>query len=147
MTKEILEGEDEAKIEIILKNNKNLDWPQFKTKLTYDFNSNFIQDDIILAPQKYNEIKKYDIVLNELSQYPALEYKVYLLFEVNGDIYGEKIEINLIIKENKKDELERADQFRKTFNLSKEEFPDGKIVQLLKKYNNSFEDAFMSLIS
>ena len=100
LNKEIYEGKDEAKIKITLKNNKNNTWPKENTKLVFDYCSNFIQNDIVLEPQKYNQTKDYIITINELSSYPPSEYKILLNFEINGENYGDKIEINLIIKEN-----------------------------------------------
>ena len=145
LTKEIFEGEKEAKIEIILKNNNKKVWPKNSTVLTYDFNSNFIQDDIILEPQEYNEIKKYDIIINGLANYPVKKYKIYLLFKVNGDNFGEKIEITLIIKERNNEDLIKVNQFREAFNLDKEEYSDEEILKLLKQYNYNFEKVFSLL--
>ncbi len=144
LNKVIYEGEEETKVKIILKNNKNLIWPKENTKLIFDYCSNFVQNDIILEPQKFNEIKEYDITFNELDSYPAGEYKIVLNFEINGENYGDKIEINLTIKE-KDDDLIKVNEFRNIYGLNEDDYPDGKLLELLQKFNFDFEKAFDSL--
>ena len=151
LNKEISEGIDQVKIEIILKNNKNITWPKNNTKLVYDYSSsNFVQDDLILDPQKSNEEKKYNLIIKELDQYPAGEYNIFLWFEVNGKHFGERIEFKIIIKEkdNDNEEFKKVEDFRVQFNLfNKDDYPDAKLLDLLKKHNFNSELAFMELIN
>ena len=156
LNKEIFEGEEEAKIEIIMKNNKNIVWPKDNTKLVYDYhNSNFIQEDIVLEPQKYNEERKYNIIIRELDQYPTGEYNIYLWFEVNDEHYGERIGFKIIIKEKKNEiinnkmneHLIQIEEFRNQFQLSKEEYTNEKIFEILEKNNFNFEQSFMDIIN
>ena len=143
---EINEGEKELKMKIKLKNNKNINWPKDATKLTFDTNSELIGDDINLSPQKYNEQKEYEIELRDVDQYPMGEYNCNLNFEVNGEKYGEKIDFKIIIKEKNKD-LDKINEFRTTFNLSKDDYPDDKLLDVLQKKNFNFQSAFSSLFN
>ena len=148
LNKEIMEGIKKVKIKILLKNNKKIDWPKNNTKLVFDFKtSKFIQDDLILEPQRFNEEKYYDIIIRELDQYPAGEYNVYLWFEVNGKHYGERIEFKIIIKEKTNQDFDKIKELRKTFNLSEEDYSDGKILESLKTNNYNYELTFMDLIN
>ena len=149
LNKEISEGIDQVKIEIILKNNKNITWPKNNTKLVYDYSSsNFVQDDLILEPQRSNEVKQYNLIIKELDQYPAGEYNIFLWFEVNGKHFGERIEFKIIIKEKDNEEFKKVEDFRVQFNLfNKDEYPDAKLLDLLKKHNFNSELAFMELIN
>ena len=101
LLKEIYEGENEVNFTLTLKNNKkNTKWPEGQTKLEFDEKfSNFIQKDINLDPLEYNEQKSYVIKIDGLERYPEGDYKIYLWFKVNRKAFGEKIEINLKIKE------------------------------------------------
>ena len=65
---EIGEGEDEANIDVVLKNNKSNKWPMNDTKLTLDNNSNINGDDVVLEPQGFNQQKKYKFNLKGLSK-------------------------------------------------------------------------------
>ena len=147
LIKEIMEGESKAKISVALKNNSNATWPKDQTKLICDLNSNFILNDIPLSPQKYNEIKNYDIYFRDLDKYPTGDYKSILGFEINGKQIGEQIEIKIIIKESNNDELEKVNSFRDNYSLSKEDYSDGIILDLLKAHNFKFEEAFSSLFT
>ena len=131
-----------------MKNNKKIDWPKDNAKLVYDYNSShFIQEDIILEPQKYNEERKYNIIIRDLEQYDAGEYNVYLWFEVNGEHYGERFGFKIIIKEKNNDYLNQIEEFRANFNLSKEEYSDDKLFDILKKQNFNYEQAFLDIIN
>ena len=146
LNREIMEGEKEIKINIMMKNNKNITWPENNTKLVFDFNSNFVKNDINLLPQKLNEIKDYEIVINDLEEYPPGDYNVYLRFEVNGEQYGERIEINIVIKEKQNDDLIKIKEFRKLFNLPEKDYSTENLLELLKKHNFECESAFLEII-
>ena len=143
---EIYEGQRELKIKITLKNNKNINWPKHDTKLAFNPNTELIGDDIILGPQKYNEQREYEIELIDVDQYPIGEYNCYLDFEVNGEKYGEKIDFKIIIKDRNKD-LDKINEFREIFSLSKDEYPDDKLSDALQKKNFNYQNAFSSLFN
>ena len=82
--------------------------------------------------------------MENLGKYSAGEYNSYLLFYANGHNFGEKITLKIVIK---KDEyLEKVKDFRNSFCLDEIEFPDENILEILKKYNFNFEQAFISII-
>ena len=86
----IYEGTNEAKIEIILKNNGNLTWPE-GSKLIVDNKSDFGANEIILKPQKPGEQKSYNVNFCDLKEIKVGEYKSYLTIEKSGKAFsGEK---------------------------------------------------------
>ena len=95
----IYEGDEEAKIEIILKNNGNEIWPE-DAKLVFDRDSSFSTNEIKLKPQKPGEEEKYNIIFKNLGKYPPKEYKSYLWFYANNEIL--RGNLTLIIKIEKK---------------------------------------------
>ena len=115
--------------------------------MVFDFSSNFVQNDINLQPQKYNETKNYEILINDLGEYPHGDYNIYLRFEVNGEQYGDRIEINLVIKERLNDYLIKVNEFRRTYNLNEKEFPNENLLALLKKNYFDYKKAFLELIN
>ena len=127
-----------VKFELILKNNTNEPWPgNGKTKLISDKDSDFdFQKD--LESNLNNGIQKVIINLN-VSELGVGKKRCILHFNVCDKNYGNPIILNVNIKESK------AEQFRKEYQLEKSEFPDEKIIPLLKKYNNDFSRAFGSL--
>jgi hypothetical protein len=149
---EIGEGEDEAKIEVVLKNNKNNKWPMNNAKLTLDNNSNIVGDDVVLEPQDFNQQKNYIFKLKGLSQCSKGEHKLYLFFRVNGEQYGDKIIVTLIIKEkvNKTDgenDKKHIKEFRDLYGLLEEDYKDDDLLNALKKYNYDYTSAFSSLFN
>jgi hypothetical protein len=147
MEKEIViyEGEKYLEIEITLKNNNNLTWPEGVTKLVFDHTSELQGEDTNLEPQKFNEIKTYKIKFEDVDQYPYGRYKSSLYFEVNGEQYGDKIDFTIIINERNED-LDKINEFRKEFYLlSKEDYPDDKILDALNKCKTK-EQAFYLLV-
>ena len=148
----IYEGTEHCEINIILKNNGNVKWPKKKTKLIFDESSQNKEGDIILEPQKVGEEKGYKVKFENLGNLKVGEYKSYLLFNVNGKNYGEKLTLSINVKEKK--ELEEIDkyrdkikEFRDQFNLDKDDYADEKIFDILKQYNFNFENAFSSLFN
>ena len=144
---EIYRGTKDLIIKITLKNNKRTVWPKGVTKLVFDNSSDIGGDDIILEPQGYNEQKTYDIKLNHLDKDLLCRYNSVLFFEVNGIKYGEQINLTIIVKErnDRNDDLDKIKDFRKMFNLSRNDYPDDKILDSLKKYKNK-EEAYVHLI-
>ena len=148
----IYEGTEEAKFDIILKNNGKDDWPKGTTKLIFDNNSQFSGDDIVLSPQVPGEEKKYKVVVKDLERNEPGEYKSFLNFNVNEQNYGEKLTLRIHIKEEKKDnelndKKKVIDEFRNTFGLSEEEFSDEKMLEKLKENDFNFEKTFDALFN
>ena len=143
-------GETEANIEIVLKNNGIINWPENDTKLIYDKSSDLISNDIKLDPLAPNEEKSYQIKLKGLKKYKVGEYNCFFSFCINGEKLGEKITLTLILREKEKnDDLVKHQQeindFRDTFGLEKEDYSDAKLLETLKKHDFDFESAFSSL--
>ena len=146
-------GTDEAKFDIFLRNNGTKTWAE-DSKLIKDVSSPLSTDEISLAKQKPGEEKSYKIVIKDLENYPAGEYKAIFLFHTNGAVRGEKIIAIVHIKEkdDEKNDNEKNDneeyiyeinKFREAYNLSEGEYPSNeKILELLKKNNFDFEKAF-----
>ena len=144
LEKIIYEGIDEAKIEIILKNNGEEPWPLNKTKLIFDKESYFKEKDISLQPQKPGEEKKYEIILKNLGKLKVGEYKCILSFGVglkSLKYFGEKI----ILRINVKDQV--IGIFRNEFGLQEKDYSDEKILELLKKNNFDFNKAFDNMFN
>ena len=147
----LYEGTEEGKIEITLKNNGSKAWPEGRTRLCFERESQINGNEIILRPQKPGEEGKYDIILNGLETYSPNQYKSYLVFCIDDDEYGEDIVLTINIKEknaNKKEMMENMDkvnEFRSMFDLSAKEYSDEKLFEILKQCNFDYEDSFSQL--
>ena len=149
----IYEGTQEANIIIILQNNGNEKWPNGKTKLIFDESSQVIGEDIILHPQNTGEKNKYSCNIKNLGELKEGEYKASLLFNVEGKNYGENL--TLIIKVKKKTveneeinkNIDKINEFRENFSLSKEEYSDEKLLGALKEKDFNFEESFSLLFN
>ena len=102
----IYEDTDEAKIDLILKNNGKYIWP-INTKLIYDKNSDVVGKEINLEQQKPGESKKYIAFFKDLCLFPHGEFNSFLWFSVNGTIFGGKIILKIIIKPKKNNEKKK----------------------------------------
>ena len=143
-------GVEEVNIKIILKNNGIKKWPENHTKLLYGKNSDLISNDIKLDPLAPNEEKEYQIKLKDLKKYKVGEYNCFFSFCINEKILGKKITFTLkLCEEKKNDDINEHQQeindFRNTFCLSKSDYSDEKLFELLKKANYDVESAFSSL--
>ena len=119
-------------------------WPKNKTKLIYDEESYFMNEEILLEPQKPGEEKKYEIVLRNLGNLKVREYNCILSFGVglkSLKFFGDQIFIKINVKE------QAIGNFRKEFALSEEEFSDEKILKVLKENNFVFNKAFDKIFS
>ena len=115
----VLEKSKNLNMEITIENNGKNKWPSNKTKLVFNKDSNLIGEDIILHPQNPGERKNYQINIFELETYPYSIYAFELIFKVDEKQYGEKINFNIeIINKEKKEELEKIEEFRKEYTLS-----------------------------
>ena len=138
----ITKGTENTTIEIALRNDGKLDWLP-NTKLVFDSNSHIKTDDITLNPQKCNEEQTYKINFNNLSKLNVGKYEIFLWFNINGENFGDKI--NLIIKVYENDNSNDVDILRATFYLDKREYPDEKLIEVLKNADNDIELAFSYL--
>ena len=141
----IYQGTDECKFSITLKNNGKQSWPD-GAKLIYDKNSSFVGDSIMLNPQKPGDSCNYSAIVKDLGQRQVGEYKAYLLFYVDGERYGEKLLLKIIIKEKKETNddkyLKKIEEFRDNFGLNEDEYDNEKLLEVLKKADFEFERAF-----
>ena len=101
----IYEGEDEAEIKIILKNNGNISWPKDKSKLIFDRDSQINGDEIRLEPQRPGEQKSYRVIFKLLKKYIPGEYLSFIWFYANGDPFGQKLKLKIIIMKKKINEI------------------------------------------
>ena len=148
----IYQGTDKVDFEIYLKNSGNKTWAN-DSKLLVDPTSKCKVDEIILDPQKPNVEKGYPVTIKDLKNYPEGEYKIIFWFYSGGKIHGEKIVAIIRIKEKdeKKNEIDenidKIQEFRDTFNLSEDEYPNEKILEILKENDFNYENAFSSLFN
>ena len=147
----LYEGTEKGQSEIILKNNGDQTWPEGRTKLVFERESDISGDEIILRPQKPGEIGKYNIVLNGLNYYSHNQYKSYLNFYIDDDEIGEHLILTIIIKEKDKpkkeieDHMDKITEFRKIYSLGIEDYSDEKLFEVLKNNNYDYDMAFSSL--
>lgn len=147
----IYQGVDEVKMKIIMKNNCNKVWPEGDTKLVLDNDSKIPINDIILLPQKPEEQNSYEITIKNLSSYQPGEYISYMLFKADGQIFGDKLQIKIVVnpKKNENDDLEKykdkIDEFREMFNLDKNDYSDEKLLETLKSTDFDYEQSFSVL--
>ena len=97
----IYEGDSQAKLNIILKNNGYLKWSD-KSLLINDKDSQIECNSIQLKPLEPNEQDNILILFDKLNNLKAGKYTSSLLFSINKKIYGKplKIEINILEKKN-----------------------------------------------
>ena len=146
----IYQGTDEVKMSIIMKNNCNEVWPEGDTKLVLDNDSKIPIDDIVLLPQKPNEQNSYEFTIKNLSSYSPGEYSSYMLFKADGQIFGDKLQIKIIVRPKKNDEeiekyKDKINEFREMFDLDILDFPDEKLLEALKNHDFDYEQAFSDL--
>jgi hypothetical protein len=138
----ITKGTENTAIEITLINDGKIDWKP-NTKLIFDNSSQIKADDIILNPQKCNEEQTYKINFNNLSKLNIGKYECFLWFNIDGENFGDKI--NLVIKVNENDNSNEIDLFRESFSLSQNDYTDKQLIEALKKADNDIELAFSFL--
>ena len=110
----IYEGINETKVDIILKNNGKKEWPK-NTKLSFQKKSEIKGNDLLLDCQTPGQEKRYSLSCNNIRNYRPKKYKLFYLFNINGENLGEEIiiKINIIQKEQINNELnEYRDQIK-----------------------------------
>ena len=145
----ITEGEDNIKIELIIKNNGSKQWPENGARLVFNDNKNLTAKPIYLRPQKPEEQQNYELNMEDLHVYPAGKYEAEMNFEIDGKQYGDEIDINVTINEKQKDpgddEENAIQKFRDTYGLDSQDYSNEVLLDKLKKFNFDFPKAFSSL--
>ena len=145
----ITEGEDNIKIELIIKNNGSKQWPENGARLVFNDNKNLTAKPIYLRPQKPEEQQNYELNMEDLHVYPAGKYEAEMNFEIDGKQYGDEIDINVTINEKQKDpgddEENAIQKFRDTYGLDSQDYSNELLLDKLKKFNFDFPKAFSSL--
>ena len=120
--------------------------------MIYDNESFIIGDEIILQPQNPGEENTYNIIIKNLRNFGIGEYQLYLWFYANGEKFGDKLNVKIIIIKQKNEDileieenLEKIKEFRENYDLTNEEYSDEKILEVLKKNNYDMELAFNEL--
>ena len=91
--------------------------------------------------------------MKELHNYPVGNYNVIFSFWSDGNVHGEKIQALIKIKEKENIESEIAEnldmikKFRENYKLSEEDYPNEKILEVLKENNFNYEEAFSSIFT
>ena len=149
LNRSITEGEENIKIELIIKNNGTKEWPENAARLVFNDDKNITDKPIVLRPQKPEEQQKYEINIEDLNIYPPGKYGAGINFEINGKQYGDEIDINVTINEKQKnDDDDKADilkKFRDTYGLDVQDYSDKILLDKLKKYNFNLGKAFTAL--
>ena len=145
----IYEGVNETKVDIILKNNGNKEWPK-NTKLSFQQKSEIKGNDLLLDSQSPGQQKQYSFYFKNIGDYSPKEYKLFYLFNLNGENLGEEIIVKINIKQKKQtnNELnEYSDQikeFRDTYGIGND-IEDEKILRVFKETNFNYEASFDKL--
>ena len=142
LKKAIFKGKSEATKQIILQNDSKYKWPE-NTKLVLDkTNSQLQTDDIPLKALNPSEKEQLDIYIKNLQNLHSGEYKIYFDFTINGQIYGNKLCISLIIKNENEKEI--INQFRMQYKLPND-YKDESISKFIELTNGNFEEAYFKL--
>ena len=142
LKKAIFKGRSEATKQIILQNDSKYKWPE-NTKLILDrTNSQLQTDDISLKSLNPSEKEQFDIHIKNLQNLHSGEYKIYFDFTVNGQIYGNKLCISLIIKNENEKEI--INQFRMQYKIPND-YKDESISKFIELTNGNFEEAYFKL--
>ena len=148
LNRSITEGEENIKIELIIKNNGTKEWPENAARLVFNDDKNITDKPIVLRPQKPEEQQKYEINIEDLNIYPPGKYEAGINLEINGKQYGNEIDIDITINEKQKNDDDKADiikKFRNTYGLDVQDYPDKILLDKLKKYNFNLPKAFTAL--
>ena len=138
--KEVDEEDETVSFQIFVKNNKNLSWPEKKTKLILDNKSSIktLKENIELNPLRTNQYQKTEIEF-DLKNIDPGEYQGILDFNVDGQNYGNPLVLTIKIKKGK------ITAFKKKYELSDEDYSKEKISKVLKENNYNEEKAFYML--
>ena len=153
LSAEIDEGIENTVIVLWLKNDGTLDWPENRTQLIFNRNkSDCSGNNIILRPQRVNEVEKYEVIFNGLGPLGEGTYKSYLNIKVDGVNIGEEVKLTVIIKK-KVDPYEDIEKYRdiinklrNEYNLNENDYSDKVLFDALKKNNYDIDATFLKII-
>ena len=151
LTAYINEKTETAKINVTLKNDGTLDWPENNIKLIFDKKFKVKGEDIILKPQEKGTELDYEIIFNNLDKLSEGEYQSYAIISIKGEQFGEKLKFKIKIKKkvdtNKEmnKNIDKINSFREYFNLDEIKYPNEIIFNALKEKNYKFEETFCLL--
>ena len=154
LSSEVYEKIENTIIVLWLKNDGTLDWPENRTQLIFNIEkSECSGNNIILKPQRVNEVENYEVIFNGLSPLGEGEYKSYLNFTIDGNKIGEELKLTLIIKK-KEDPYKDIEKYRdkinilrNEYNLNENDYSDKVLFDVLKKKDFNTEEAFMEIIN
>jgi hypothetical protein len=145
-------GTKTTKIDVILKNDGTLEWPEDTTKLIFEKKSEIKGNEIILKPQKKDEEQKYSVELNNLGNLDEGEYKAEMRFQINDNRIGDKMILRIKIKkkedpnEEMNNHMQEILQLREEYTLGDDQYTNEDIFKALKDSGFEIEQAFMLLI-
>ena len=126
---------------MIINDSKNYEWPpNGRTKLISDEKSDLKITPILLEGTKPNSLQQINICCDLNNNNPGTKQCI-LNFNVDGKNYGEQIILIVNINED------LIQKFRDEFSLSKEDFPDEKLLNALKNNDNNFYKSFESFFN
>ena len=128
--------------DISIKNIGKNKWSE-DTKLYCDKQSDLRCPEIKIKPLKPNSSDNVLCIFEGIEQIAVGKYIINLNFIVDEIIYGKPIKIVLLCEEDK--ELKKVNEFRKEYALSKKDYPDETLKQLLKDHNWDFQQTFDSI--
>ena len=106
-------------------------------------------NEIILNAQSPKDQSNYDIQLKKLNNLNPEVYNVFLHFNVNGNNYGDKICLPVIVNQKNNNEndnkYETIEKFKQKYNFRHHEFSDEMIFNKLVENNYDFESTFFRL--
>jgi hypothetical protein len=128
-----------------IKNIDNKDWRENEMFLKTNKNSHLKINDYKLNSIRKGESKRINLYIPSINEITDGTYNIILDFCVNNKIYGEpiKFKVKIIQDEN----LLKIIEFRNNYQLSEKEYPNEKILNLLKKNKFDYEKAFIDLFN
>ena len=130
-------------IDLVLKNNGNINWPENFTKLRVDrndtnFRTNFTE--VNLGFLGVGQQKKFKMVVDIVGKLEENKYRLALDFCVNNGIFGDKIYINFQVIDDKISDM------RALYEIPKSVATDTCIGKELKNNKGNYSQAFNNII-
>ena len=141
--KKIPPGVGKTSIIIKIINDGENQYKKDITKFVSDNNSQLSCKPCIIPPLQKNQSNNCFFVFEGLNELVPDDYLIFLNFMVGNKKIGQQITIKLKIESDQISE--KLKNFRKTYQLSKEDFSDKVLLSQLQKYNFDFNKTFDSL--
>ena len=139
-TVSITYGTKQVNYDFIIKCHNSLPWIKGTKLICNKMHSNIICHDIELPELQIGQQTKVCCKFNNLDSLNSGQHKTIYEFFVNNIMYGKPLIINIEIKNN---DLDTAlNKLRTEYELSKEEYSDEKLINLLNKHNNDITKVF-----